>query len=80
MAISSPACPLHKFKLIKSNEATSVSFNQERWAMERLLMLVPIISVESKRPRARRDTAGPGPRFSKKKSRLGPGGKDDKMT
>lgn len=53
MAISAPACPLHKFELIKSNEATSVSFNQDRWAMERLLMLVPIISVESKRPRAR---------------------------
>ena len=73
MAISSPACPPHKSELIKSNEATSVSFNQDRWAMERLLMLVPIISVESKRPRARGDTAGPGPRFLKKNPVSSPG-------
>ena len=41
--------PPINFELIKSNEVTRVSFNQERWAMERLLMLAPIIPAESKR-------------------------------
>ena len=65
------------FVLVKSKEDTSVSFNQERSAMERLLMLVSSAESERGGGHVRGDTAA---RSQVLRSPSRSWGKDNKMT